>query len=37
MMVLGMGACLIAAFTLGAMALLLGMDVERHVAADRAF
>jgi hypothetical protein len=36
-MVLGVGACLIAVSTLTAMALLLGMDDERHATAERVF
>lgn len=37
MIVLGLGAMLIVASTLLALMLLLGIDVERHTAAERLF
>jgi hypothetical protein len=37
MIVLGLSATLIVAFTLIALTTLLGIDVERHSAAERLF
>ena len=37
MIVLGLSATLIVASTLIALVMLLGIDIERHAAADRLF
>jgi len=37
MIILGLGAIALVASTLAALQLLLGIDVERHAAAERLF